>query len=94
MRLIEAYNGNPLASKIVAHTIVDLFDGEIVPFLEKGEVIIGGARNLLEEQFHRLSSLEQSLLLWLVTLHEPTTIDKLIEVWPVPRSRRELVPPD
>jgi transcriptional regulator with XRE-family HTH domain len=87
MRLIEAYNGNPLALKIVAHTIVDLFDGEIVPFLDKGEVIIGGVRNLLEEQFYRLSSLEQSLLLWLAILGEPANIDKLLEVWAAPVSR-------
>jgi hypothetical protein len=91
MRLIEAYSGNPLALKIVAHTIVDLFDGEIVPFLEKGEVIIGGVRNLLEEQFYRLSSLEQSLLLWFTILREPATIDKLIEVWAAPVSRARLL---
>jgi hypothetical protein len=91
MRLIEAYSGNPLALKIVAHTIVDLFDGEIVPFLEKGEVIIGGVRNLLEEQFYRLSSLEQGLLLWLAILREPTTIDKLLEVWAAPVSRARLL---
>jgi hypothetical protein len=91
MRLIEAYSGNPLALKIVAHTIVNLFDGEIVPFLEKGEVIIGGVRNLLEEQFYRLSSLEQSLLLWLAILREPTTIEKLLEVWSAPVSHARLL---
>jgi DNA-binding XRE family transcriptional regulator len=90
-RLIEAYTGNPLALKIVAHTIVDLFDGEIVPFLEKGEVIIGGVRSLLEEQFYRLSSLEQSLLLWLTILREPTTIDTLLEAWAAPVSRARLL---
>ena len=91
MRLIEAYAGNPLALKIVAHTIVDLFDGEIAPFLEQGEVIFGGVRNLLEEQFHRLSSLEQSLLLWLTVLREPATIDELLEVWAAPVSRARLL---
>lgn len=88
MRLVEAYNGNPLALKIVAHTIVDLFDGEIVPFLERGEAIFGGIRNLLEEQFYRLSSLEQSLLLWLTILRESVTLDNLqsMLVEPVPRA--------
>src|SRR5450432_1918930 len=33
-RLINAYGGNPLALKIVAQTIIDLFDGEIGPFLD------------------------------------------------------------
>lgn len=91
MRLIEAYSGNPLALKIVAHIIVDLFDGEIVPFLEKGEVIMGGVRSLLDEQFYRLSSLSQSLLLWLAILREPVTIDKLFEVVEAPISRAPLL---
>src|SRR6266567_8801698 len=47
-RLIEAYEGNPLALKIVAQTIVDLFDGQIAPFLEQGEVVFGGVRELLD----------------------------------------------
>jgi hypothetical protein len=91
MRLIKAYAGNPLALKIIAHTIVDLFDGEIAPFLETGEVIIGGVRDLLEEQFYRLSSLEQNLLLWLAILREPATIDELLEVWGAPVSRASLL---
>lgn len=80
MRLIEAYTGNPLALKIVSQTIVDLFDREIAPFLGQGEVIFGGVRDLLEEQFSRLSKLEQSLLLWLAVLREPATLDELLEV--------------
>ncbi len=43
-QLIEAYTGNPLALKIVAQTIVDLFDGQIAIFLEQGEVVFGGVR--------------------------------------------------
>src|SRR5438552_2633862 len=69
-RLIEAYAGNPLALKIVAQTIVELFGGEIAPFLQQGEVVFGGVRELLREQFARLSVLEQSVLLWLAILRE------------------------
>ena len=54
-RLIEAYAGNPLALKIVAQSIVDLFDGQIAPFLEQGEVVFGGVRELLDEQYARLA---------------------------------------
>ena len=71
LRLIEVYAGNPLALKIVAQTIVDLFDGQIVPFLEQGEVIFGGVRALLDEQYARLSATEQSVLVWLAILREP-----------------------
>ena len=88
-QLIEAYAGNPLALKIVTHTIIDLFDGEIAPFLEHGEVIFGGVRELLSEQFARLSALEQSLVLWLAVLREPSTLDELMDVLatPMPRGR-------
>ena len=87
-QLIEAYSGNPLALKIVAQTIVDLFDGEIALFLEQGEVIFGGVRELLGDQFERLSPLEQSVLLWLAILREPATLSQLLAALakPVPRG--------
>jgi WD40 repeat protein/transcriptional regulator with XRE-family HTH domain len=76
-RLIEAYAGNPLALIIVSRTIVDLFDGDLSLFLEQGETIYGGVRQLLSEQFSRLSELELSLLTWLAIMREPTTFDRL-----------------
>ena len=75
-RLIEWYGSNPLALKIVAQTIVELFGGEIAPFLEQGEVVFGGVRELLAEQFDRLSAVEQSTLLWLAILREPVTLNE------------------
>src|SRR5256884_5531440 len=68
-RLIEAYGGNPLALKIVAETIVELFGGEIAGFLAGGELIFGSVRELLGEQFARLSAEERTVLLWLAILH-------------------------
>src|SRR6266567_507803 len=38
-RLIERYGGNPLALKVVAQTIVELFGGEIAEFLAGDEVV-------------------------------------------------------
>jgi WD40 repeat protein/transcriptional regulator with XRE-family HTH domain len=76
-QLIEAYAGNPLALKIVARTIVDLFGGEIASFLGQGEIIFGGVRELLNHQFIRLSELEQTVLFWLAIMREPSTIDEL-----------------
>ncbi len=43
VRLVEVYGGNPLALKIVAQTIVELFGGEVVPFLEQGAGAAGRA---------------------------------------------------
>ncbi|MDQ2885369.1 MAG: NB-ARC domain-containing protein [Chloroflexota bacterium] len=77
-RLIEAYAGNPLALNIVAQTIVELFAGEIAPFLEQGEVIFGGVRELLDQQFTRLSAIEQTVLLWLAIVREPVSIEQLL----------------
>jgi hypothetical protein len=62
VRLVEVYRGNPLALQIAAQTIVELFRGEIVPFLEQGEVVFGGVRELLDEQYIRIMGLEQTVL--------------------------------
>src|SRR5207302_2519881 len=70
MQLIEAYAGNPLALKIVAQTIVEIFGGEMAPFLKQGEVVFGSVRELLDEQFARLSAVEQRVLLWLAILRQ------------------------
>jgi len=90
-RLVEAYGGNPLALKIVAQTIVELFGSEIVPFLEQGEVVFGGVRELLDEQFARLSATEQTVLLWLAILREPVTIEELLAVLGVPLSGMQVL---
>jgi hypothetical protein len=83
-QLIERFVGNPLALKIVAETIVELFGGEITPFLEQGEVIVGSVRELLGEQFARLSEVEQTVLLWLAILREPVSIEELLSVLGAP----------
>jgi WD40 repeat protein/transcriptional regulator with XRE-family HTH domain len=86
-RLIEAYAGNPLALKIVSQTIIDLFAGELTPFLDQGEIIFGGIGNLLAEQFNRLSEVEQTVMLWLAILREPSSINDLMAVLAVPLTR-------
>src|SRR5258707_5831206 len=83
-RLIEAYAGNPLALKIVAQTIVDLFDGQITLFLEQGEVVFGGVRDLLDQQYARLADLERTLLCWLAIIREPVSIEELHALLVVP----------
>src|SRR5712692_9059378 len=90
-RLIEAYAGNPLALKIVAQSIVELFEGQIAPFLEQGEVVFGGVRELLDEQYARISALEQSVLLWLAILREPVTLQELLAVLSVPLPRSQVL---
>ena len=76
-RLLQAYSGNPLALNIVAETIANLFGGEIGPFLSADIPIFGEITELLEEQWGRLSPLEQMLLFWLAILREPVTFQEL-----------------
>jgi WD40 repeat protein/transcriptional regulator with XRE-family HTH domain len=86
-QLIEQYGGNPLALKIVAQTIVDLFDGDAGEFQNEGQVIYGGVRDLLAQQFNRLSAAQQSIMYWLAILREPSTLDEIQSHMfvPVPR---------
>ena len=87
--LIDSYGGNPLALKIAATSIQDLFDGDIATFLAQGTVLFNGVRQLLDRQFARLSALEQTLMYWLAINREWTTVEELQEdiMPPVPRSR-------
>jgi WD40 repeat protein/transcriptional regulator with XRE-family HTH domain len=89
--LVEVYRGNPLALKIVAQTIVELFGGEIAPFLEQGEVVFGGVRKLLDEQFARLSVLEQRVFYWLAILREPVSLEELLAVLATPRTPMQVL---
>jgi WD40 repeat protein/transcriptional regulator with XRE-family HTH domain len=86
-RLVQVYGGNPLALKIVAEMIADLFGGDIRQFLSEGAVIFGTISDLLGEQITRLSSLEQIVLFWLAIARESVTIDELqaMLVAPLPR---------
>src|SRR6266566_278516 len=70
VRLAQLYAGNPLALNIVAETISELFGGEISSFLEQNTVIFSTIRDLLAEQFTRLSALEQALLFWMAVMRE------------------------
>lgn len=76
-RLVERYEGNPLALNIVAETITDLFAGAIDPFLAQDTLVFGSISDLLDEQFGRLSPLEQTILYWLAIAREPVTLQEL-----------------
>ncbi|GHO47210.1 NB-ARC domain-containing protein [Ktedonospora formicarum] len=90
-QLAALYAGNPLALKIVAETIVELFEGNIGPFLEQGVVIFGTIDDLLDEQFARLSALEQTVLRWLAIVREPVTLDELLAMFVIPPPRTRLL---
>lgn len=77
--LCDRYRCNPLALKIVATSIRDLFDGEIELFLAQETLVFNGLRRLLDHQFDRLSELEQNIMYWLAIDREWTNISQLQE---------------
>jgi NB-ARC domain len=80
-QLITHYRGNPLALKIVATAIQELFAGDIAQFLAQGSLVFNGIQNLLHEQLDRISTLERSMMIWLALNREPVTISDLQAGW-------------
>lgn len=64
-QLCDRYCCNPLALKIVATTIRDLFGGNIALFLDQNVTLFGDIFDLIHQQYSRLSSLEKQVMLWL-----------------------------
>ncbi|MBN4005082.1 NB-ARC domain-containing protein [Nostoc sp. LPT] len=77
-KLVEKYSGNPLALKLVSEPIRELFDGDIAAFLAEGEIIFGDTRNLLDQQFQRLSEIEKEIIYWLAIKRELVSLDELL----------------
>ncbi|WP_335159658.1 NB-ARC domain-containing protein [Nostoc sp.] len=77
-KLINQYAGNPLALKIVCNTIQEVFGSNISEFISCDiSVLFGDIRNLLEQQFNRLSNLEKEILYWLGINCKPTSFIEL-----------------
>ncbi|MHB8598589.1 MAG: WD40 domain-containing protein [Ktedonobacteraceae bacterium] len=77
--LVAFYAGNPLALKIVAELVQDVFGGDIGRFLQEEAIAFGDIHRLLEQQFQRLSVQEQELIYWLAIEREPTALETLRE---------------
>jgi len=76
--LISHYAGNPLALKLVAGTIEEVFGGDILIFLQQGGSLLGDIRELLNQQFERLSIMERHLLYWLAIEREAVAPESLL----------------
>ena len=90
-QLIEQYAGNPLALKIAATTIKSLFAGNIGEFLVEGTIVFGDIWDLLEQQFNRLSQLEQEVMYCLAINREGINLSQLKQdVFPTISARNLL----
>ncbi|MBE9104067.1 hypothetical protein IQ229_03640 [Nostoc cf. edaphicum LEGE 07299] len=87
--MIERYAGNPLALKIVATTIQDVFDGNVTGFLQQDTAVFGDIRDILEQQFERLSDLEKEIMYWLAINRESIALSELRDdiISPVPQAK-------
>jgi WD40 repeat protein len=76
-KLIECYQGNPLALKIVAAPLKELFNSDIAAFLAQETLLFKDIRGLLAQQFERLSVLEQQVMYWLAINREAVSTQQL-----------------
>jgi WD40 repeat protein/transcriptional regulator with XRE-family HTH domain len=77
--LVHHYAGNPLALKLVAEPIREVFKGDIARFLREGETTFGDINELLAKQFQRLSVQEEEVLYWLAIELEAVPLEKIRE---------------
>lgn len=78
--VIEHYAGNPMALKMAAAVVQELFARNVqalIPYLGQGGLTFGDIGDLLKEQFERLTVPEQHILYWLCINREPITLAEL-----------------
>lgn len=73
--LVRYYAGNPLALKIAAASIQSLYKKDISKFLSQGRIVFGDIRDLLEQQFKRLSHNEKQIVLELASYQQAHLLD-------------------
>jgi WD40 repeat protein/DNA-binding SARP family transcriptional activator len=82
--LVARYSGNPLALKLAADTVRDLFGNDVNAFISDETPVFDDIRSVLDEQVGRLSELEQEIITWLAVERQPVTVQSLWD---------DLVPP-
>jgi WD40 repeat protein len=76
-KLTEVYSGNPLALKIVATSIREIFDGDVDAFLSEETTVFNGIRRLLDQQSQRLTAIERQVMTWLAIDRDWVTLAQL-----------------
>ncbi|WP_071191130.1 NB-ARC domain-containing protein [Trichormus sp. NMC-1] len=76
-KLINLYRGNPLALKIVATMILEIFNGKSSDFLAENTIFIGQIADILDRDFARLFYLEIQLLYCLANIKAPVKFAQL-----------------
>lgn len=71
------YCGHPMALKLSANTVRDVFYGSIRDFLEQDISVFDDLRSILKTQFKRLPPTEKEVMYWLAINHQPCTLEDL-----------------
>lgn len=75
--LVSFYAGNPLALKLVAQFIYEVYGGQITDFLKEHQGVFCDVSEVLEQQFTRLALSEQEMMYWLAIKRIPATFKEL-----------------
>jgi len=80
LTLINLYEGNPVYLKSIAILIKNIFDGDVAEFLAENELVITQEmRSQFNQLFHRLSPIEQQIVLKLSEFEQPLSRETLRE---------------
>lgn len=75
--LIAAYRGHPLALKIVATLINELFNGDVSQFLRHNTLFLGDLQFILHQQYQRLADNEKNILNTIAKTDRPLSLQEL-----------------
>ena len=90
-KLVDFYAGNPLALKLVYHTLQNFFDENISDFLNQRLTVFGDIFHLLNRQFKRLSYTEKEIIKRLALNREPASFSDLLDRIFPPMSPQKLL---
>ncbi|CAD5971354.1 putative WD repeat-containing protein alr2800 [Planktothrix agardhii] len=80
LNLINLYEGNSVYLKSIAILIKNIFDGDVAEFLAENELVITQEmRSQFNQLFHRLSPIEQQIVLKLSEFEQPLSRETLRE---------------
>lgn len=89
-RIVDFYDGNPLALELAARHILAVYGGDISAFLEETAPVVEDIESLLDWHVTRLPSEELEVLIWLAIDREPVSVAELREDVLSSESRRSL----
>jgi len=88
--LAARYSGNPLAIKLIASTVTEMYAGKLEALPASETPVFADVRDVLDQQFARLDDLAKSLLTWLAVARTPMLVDDLRDGMSVRPSQRAI----